>query len=256
MLFFCTSAQAEVVFFEDFSSASDQFVGYGSGCEWENTGSNATLITYFGDEDFAQIDHSGCLLPLYSADIISNSIDLSSYEGATLSFNHYFKRAIVVNSQGRVNLSTDGGTTWSVVFDTAGDVSGNVETLDISEADGASDVLIRFRFRYEYSMYSSYWGVDDVTVTADLADDDDTADDDDAADDDAADDDDSIDDDDTADDDTTDDDDNAADDDTADDDTTDDDDADPSTGSGQDDDDDSGAGISDDDDDESSGCCG
>ena len=220
VLLFCGVAFGDVVFQENFSGGSGQFTGFGTGgCDWQTPGANTTMIGYFGDALYAEITKSGCASPTYTKTIVSSEIDLSTYEDASLSFKHYFDQTGPV-SQGQVSVSVDDGGSWTAVYTTNGDVSGEVKTVDISFADGEDSVLLRFQFSYWGGLLGSFWGVDDVTVSGDSTVDDDTVDDD-TVDDDTT-------DDDTVDDDTVDDD--TVDDDTVDDDTTDDDTGDDDTG--------------------------
>jgi hypothetical protein len=195
-------AFADQVFHEDFTGGEGQFTGFSSSaCEWHTPGDNSTFITYFGDDLFAEVAKSGCLQPFFNSTIISDSIDLSTYTGASLSFKHYYTRTGAI-SQGQVSISTDGGSSWTPVYTTSSEVTGEVRTVDISAADGASNVKVKFYFSYFGGVLASAWGLDEVTVTASLVVDDDTGDDtgDDTIDDDTTDDDVT---DDTTDDDTT-----------------------------------------------------
>ncbi len=213
------SASAETVFLENFSDGAGQFTGFQtSSCKWHTPGTASALIAYFGDDQYAEVVRSGCVLPVWNAAIESDAIDLTGYTGAELSFNHYFTQTGAI-SMGQASISLDGGETWQPVYTTDGTVTGEIQTIAIPQADGEPDVRIRFYFSYYGGALASSWGVDDVTVEASPLVDDDSVDDD-VIDDDSIDDD--VIDDDTADDDTADDDvtdDDAADDDAADDDT-------------------------------------
>ncbi|MCZ7582914.1 MAG: immune inhibitor A [Deltaproteobacteria bacterium] len=208
---FTTHAEADTVFDEDFSGGEGAFSGFDTGnCNWHTPGANATFTTYFGNGEFAEITKSGCLLTSFTRALVSDEFDLSGYENAELSFNHYFTQSGAI-SQGQVSVSTDGGSNWTPVYTTSGGNTGTVETADLSAYDGESTVSLRFEFNYFGGILASAWGFDDVTVEADVVADDDTGDDD-TGDDDTG-------DDDTGDDDTGDDD--TGDDDTGDDDATD-----------------------------------
>ncbi|HPQ70847.1 MAG TPA: hypothetical protein PKW95_17110 [bacterium] len=228
-------ADAETVFIENFSSGQGQFSGFGAnGCQWQTPGDFSTLLSYFDDEYYAEIARADCGLPTFWDQIVSDDIDLSEYENSELSFKHSF-HGRSFTGLGNVEISTDSGANYFPVFVTAFPDDQGVETVSIAFADGSANVKIRISFWYYGGvLFDSYWGVDDVSITATpVGGDDDTVDDDtvddDTVDDDTV-DDDTVDDDtvddDTVDDDTVDDDavdDDAVDDDTVDDDTVDDD---------------------------------
>ncbi len=208
-LLLSSPAFADTVFSEDFSGGAGQFTGFATGCNWHTPGLNAAMISYFGNDQYAEVRKGGCGSPIFSAAIVSSSFSLAGHENAELSFRHVLDQSGTIG-QGTVSVSTNGGSTWTTVFSTGGNDAGSTKTVDLSNYDGQANVKIRFSYSYFGGILAAAWGVDDVTVEADAIADDDTADDDTA-------------DDDTADDDTT-------DDDTVDDDTADDDDADDDSG--------------------------
>jgi len=224
----CGVSSAATVFSENFSGGSGHFSGFGTGnCQWQTPGDYQTLLSYFGDGTFAEIARSGCGMPTFWDQVVSDNIDLSNYVDASLSFDHYFN-GLSFTGVGNVDISVDGGASFTTVYTVLNDVAGETETVAISFADGAANVKIRLYFWYYGGvLFDSFWGVDDIAVTATSLGDDDSADDD-AADDDAVDDD-------------------AADDDILDDDSTDDDDGDDDDASPNDDDDFADDDITDDD---------
>jgi hypothetical protein len=96
-------------------------------------------------------------------ELITPSVDCSSYTTVLLSFYHYYN--YYSGDEGVVEVSTDGGTTWTqVVSYTADTENGVLETFDISaDAAGQADVMIRFMYTGNWAWY---WLVDDVTVIA------------------------------------------------------------------------------------------
>ena len=88
--------------------------------------------------------------------------DLSDYSGVTLSYWQ-----ICSTESGydycQVEVSTDGGSTWSVVdeFDGLGTQWQEI-TLPLPELDGQPDVMIRFRLVSDGSIVADGWHIDDI----------------------------------------------------------------------------------------------
>jgi len=100
--------------------------------------------------------------------LTSPSFSLADYSSATLTFNHYY-RYISSDAFARVEISTDGGGTWTTVHDYRADVvtvgsaaSFATATLDLSAYAGASNVKLRFNYGAGYGWY---WAFDNVVVT-------------------------------------------------------------------------------------------
>ena len=100
--------------------------------------------------------------------ITSPSFSLAGYTAATLRFNHYY-RYIASDVFVRVEISTDGGSTWSTVRDyrpaaaTVGSAASFVTaTLDLSAYAGSANCKLRFNYSAGYGWY---WAVDNVVVT-------------------------------------------------------------------------------------------
>jgi N-acetylneuraminic acid mutarotase len=93
--------------------------------------------------------------------LITPVLDLSGDANPVLQFhNDYFG---FPNQTGEVDVSTDGGTTWTSVWQhTSDSVRGpDLETVPIPQAAGQSNVEVRFHF---ISSFGWWWEVDDVTV--------------------------------------------------------------------------------------------
>ena len=93
--------------------------------------------------------------------LITPVIDLSSVASPVLRFhNDYFG---FPGQTGAVDVSTDGGATWTNVWQhTSDSVRGpDLETVQVPQAAGKSSVQFRFHF---ISSFGWWWEVDDVTV--------------------------------------------------------------------------------------------
>ena len=93
-----------------------------------------------------------------SSSLVSPSFNLSSFNEATLTFNHYHR--IYQTSQAYVEASIDNGVSWQeIAFYNATDFG--AKEYDISSFTGQSNVKIRFRYEgsWEY-----WWAVDDVVI--------------------------------------------------------------------------------------------
>ena len=128
-----------------------------------------------GDDHFsahAVYTHSDTI-PIDSR-LISETIDLTNYVSAYIEFIEGYNWSVDVNDTNLVEVSTDGGETWSVVYSSwAGEVEDDIwfNTVDISEFAG-NEIKIAFRY-YDASGYGEEWFVDEISVsgseTADYA---------------------------------------------------------------------------------------
>lgn len=92
--------------------------------------------------------------------LITPALDLSSATTVKLSFKTIFSP--YETSKGDVDVSIDGGTTWTNLWRATGSVSKGTINLTVSQAAGQSNV--KFRFRYYDANWDYYWQVDDVQV--------------------------------------------------------------------------------------------
>jgi N-acetylneuraminic acid mutarotase len=93
--------------------------------------------------------------------LVSPTFDLSNANGPFLTFqNDYFG---FPGQTGDVDVSTDGGSTWTNVWEhTSDSVRGpDLETVQLPQAAGQANVKIRFHF---ISTWGYWWEVDNVTV--------------------------------------------------------------------------------------------
>lgn len=121
-----------------------------------------------GDDDFsahAVYTHSDTI-PIDSR-LISETIDLTNYVSAYIEFIEGYNWVEDANDSNMVEVSTDGGETWSVVYSslpwevTDDDIWFN--TVDISEFAG-SEIKIAFRY-YDSMGYGEEWFVDEISVS-------------------------------------------------------------------------------------------
>jgi len=96
--------------------------------------------------------------------LTSPLLDLSSYSGVSLEFQHQY-----VTESGwdycYVEYSTDNGSTWTTVTSYDGTQSSwQPVHLDLSALDGAAQGRIRFRFYSDTSQTADGWHVDDIVV--------------------------------------------------------------------------------------------
>ncbi len=97
--------------------------------------------------------------------MISPELDFSSYTTLCLSFKSDFNDYSGLDD-GYVDVSVDGGTTWTNLLHYDGvDVRGpRTVTLDLS--DFAGEETVQIRFHYTAPDWDWYWQVDDVSVDA------------------------------------------------------------------------------------------
>jgi hypothetical protein len=90
----------------------------------------------------------------------TSSVDLSAWGGATIQFNQdYFN----LGDTADVDVSTDGGTTWTnALRQTASDRGPTSISAILPGVGGQADV--RVRFHYYNAFFAWWWAVDDITV--------------------------------------------------------------------------------------------
>jgi N-acetylneuraminic acid mutarotase len=132
----------------------------GSGQTWQfdNPGNRANPPG--GDADFAIIDsdHYG---PGHSQDasLVSPVSDLSAQTSPEIGFDTFYNEFF--NSVADVDLSLDGGATWSNVWhQTTTAVQGHVD-IPIPQAAGQADVQVRFHYTGNFAWW---WEIDNVFV--------------------------------------------------------------------------------------------
>ncbi|MEU7843242.1 S8 family serine peptidase [Micromonospora sp. NPDC049114] len=94
-------------------------------------------------------------------DLVTPTVDLRSTPAPVLRF-HSDWRAVGVTDAADVDVSTDGGTTWTTVWHQTSSRRGPLlEEVPLDPAAGASAVQVRFRF---HGTFAWWWQVDDVQL--------------------------------------------------------------------------------------------
>ncbi|MCF6468702.1 galactose oxidase [Nonomuraea sp. MG754425] len=145
--------------FEGWSGTTPQdgWTVSGSTPGWDFTGKPQNLMGSEGNFAAASpFINGGTAQDTY---LTSPAIDLSGESAPTVRFNHLF---IVPDAEsvGEVQLSLDGGATWSTVGGAVNGTNGST-SVAIPQAAGRSDARVRFHFA---SHGSSVWQLDDITV--------------------------------------------------------------------------------------------
>ncbi|MEU6199963.1 carboxypeptidase regulatory-like domain-containing protein [Streptomyces sp. NPDC047061] len=133
--------------------------GAATGHTWvfDDPGGRDNLTGGSGGFAVADSDHYG---DDENTSLVSPVLDLTGYDTAAVRFATFYKK-FDDDSKADVDLSTDGGRTWSTVWhrDTANAGPG-VQALSLPDAAGKSAVRIRFRYT---ARNAYYWQLDDVT---------------------------------------------------------------------------------------------
>ncbi|WP_184830544.1 S8 family serine peptidase [Kribbella solani] len=90
--------------------------------------------------------------------LVSPVVDLSSVTAPVIRFNQNYKR---LSDKADVDLSIDGGATWTNVLQQTATVSG-LKEIAIPQAAGKANVQVRFHY-YE-AKYAWWWQVDNVLI--------------------------------------------------------------------------------------------
>lgn len=138
-----------------------------------NLGWTAEGTWAINDESSASPTHSWTDSPggVYGDDwdisLTSPAFDFSRLSGVSLEFSHVHELEDNFDF-GHVEVSADGGSTWSTVASYNGFAGANWETvtLDISDLDQTADARLRFRLDTDVSNTEDGWHVDDIIIRA------------------------------------------------------------------------------------------
>ncbi|MFP4394519.1 MAG: fibronectin type III domain-containing protein [Anaerolineales bacterium] len=136
------------------------------GWSFNDPGERGNLTGGAGNFAIADSDKAGSVA--MDTELRTPALDLSTYGIVTLKFKTRFDA--YGTSKADVDISGDGGATWTNVWRRTGDNLKATEVLlDISEqAAGKSDVIARFR--YYDANYAWYWQIDNVRITGEVGD--------------------------------------------------------------------------------------
>ncbi|MGH3472136.1 MAG: carboxypeptidase regulatory-like domain-containing protein, partial [Nocardioidaceae bacterium] len=132
----------------------------GNGMDWEFDNPGNRTPPPGGDSDFAILDsdHYG-IGNSQDASLVSPVVDMSSQTTPEIGFDTYYDEYF--NSVADVDLSTDGGATWTNVWEqTTNSVQGHVD-IPIPQAAGKPDVQVRFHYTGNWAFY---WELDNVFI--------------------------------------------------------------------------------------------
>ena len=132
----------------------------GNGQVWEFDNPGSRTPPPGGDSDFAIIDsdHYGSGNSQDSS-LVSPVIDLSSQSSPEIGFDTEYRE--IGGQTADVDLSTDGGTTWTNVWhQDTNSVAGHVD-VPVPQAAGQSDVQVRFHFTASWGWW---WSLDNVFI--------------------------------------------------------------------------------------------
>jgi len=105
------------------------------------------------------IADSDYVCDVMDTELVTPSLNLVGLSRAWLQFDHYYEQ---IGDQAKVDISTDGGNTWTNLITFSDDVPAERRTIDISSAAGSSNVKIRFH--YANADCDWFWAVDNVRV--------------------------------------------------------------------------------------------
>jgi N-acetylneuraminic acid mutarotase len=136
----------------------------GNGEVWQLNDPEGQQNTTGGTGNFADIN-SDFYGPSGQQDtsLVTPTLNMSSASAPFLTFNNDYFAGAPFPQTGDVDVSTDGGSTWTNVWHHGEDaVPGpDLETVQLPQADGQSNVKLRFHFT---STFGFWWQIDNVTV--------------------------------------------------------------------------------------------
>jgi hypothetical protein len=156
------------IFFDDFESGLGQWTitNDGGTCVWEiftPPYPNAYTLpaTSSGGVLAADSDECGSGTTMLTTAKVTNPINAAGYAGLELEFDNDF-RILDADDQAYVEVSTNGGTTWQIVWSAIGvAVRNTYEIVDLSAYDG---MTFEIRFRSVQPGWDWWWVVDNVII--------------------------------------------------------------------------------------------
>ncbi|WP_161499389.1 beta strand repeat-containing protein [Flavipsychrobacter stenotrophus] len=131
---------------------------YGFGTTFHSPDNSPFVIT--------NADVSGSSSYTTVSSLISPTFSLAGFASVALSFQHYL-HAYYMDNVVSVDISTDGGVTWSLIHDYATITTGTAtsfvtDNYDLTPYAGSTNCQLRF---YYNTNYGYYWAVDNVSLT-------------------------------------------------------------------------------------------
>ncbi|WP_069463246.1 carboxypeptidase regulatory-like domain-containing protein, partial [Actinacidiphila rubida] len=140
---------------------------------WTVTDDNGSGVTWRFDDpagrgndtgstgQFAEVDSVDAGIDTHeTTSLVSPALDLSGDTAPIVSFANSFTSPLY-NANANVEVSVDGGQSWTSVWHMARMTSSGPEVVAIPQAAGKSDVRVRFHYD---AVHSWYWKVDDVFI--------------------------------------------------------------------------------------------
>ena len=132
-----------------------------SSCDWESTATTGRSNTSGGSGQAADADSDWCGTGM-NTELQTPVFSLAGLTAPVLQFRSKFSD-FNGNDHGYVDISTNGGATWTNLLHYDGvDVGPLLETVDLSVYAGQTSVMIRFH--YVAPGWDWYWLVDDVFI--------------------------------------------------------------------------------------------
>ncbi len=104
---------------------------------------------------------SSCVFDTIDSALVTRPVDLSGRTSAAIQWANDFID-LDSGTSGTVDVSVDGGATWTNIWQAPGDLPGpGTQIADLSFAAGRPDVLARFHYQ---GTWAWWWQVDDVSV--------------------------------------------------------------------------------------------
>ncbi len=97
-----------------------------------------------------------------NADLITPTLDLSTYTSVNLQFSHYFKS--YTGSSGTLSYSINNGTSWTQIQQFTTTSSSNPATFNQAVNAVAGQSQVKFKWNYT-GTYGYSWAIDNVTIT-------------------------------------------------------------------------------------------
>jgi N-acetylneuraminic acid mutarotase len=133
----------------------------GSGVTWRFDDPTSLGNDTGGTGQFAEVDSRDAGASTHeTTSLVSPALDLSGDATPIVSFDNSFTSPLY-NSNAYVEVSVDGGRTWTSVWHMARTIAIGPEAVAIPQAAGKKDVRVRFRYD---AVHSWYWKIDDIFI--------------------------------------------------------------------------------------------